>query len=576
MQNFAFHLFFLTTRMPFSVLGAQCNELKKDYHACDLMGLCDMVIRYVEGAGAALGLWRDVDSHVQGPTYVSEKIYRKYMSIKKLVQRSVEAVRFTHRMPEGGAQQYCLIWQQKDELAQDLRIHLQSGSIEQYVFFLFELHWRLAYLNAKWSFALPLRMRRSANEAEHRIEQQEAGDFLKMTRRVPQIFTDDYIAALQGARYQFNLLHNGHHLDATQFTVQLSYIRWLSDNMKLNLNIPDNDRVGFVDLHVPQSPLNKETVDQLRQFGMHSPEEIQAENVPADVMCGTDASLSTQLDSELEMALEISRADQGQQTVTPAEDEELQLALAMSASLADSHESSDQNDTSSSDGQLVRSMPGQGGAESLLRSDQAIGVTSTSSYGRSMDSGVGSINPIIPSSERITTSYTDQNQSTPLAKWSSSVVTDSLSQPEGSEQASVERHRRDSQPLDQSHYSHQSATLDRDRLLSGLLVLKQQCNDNPELGDDMKDLLEAVTKIGSRSTRKLADLERSLLATLVVKYGDEQLLANSLAEIVRRRNMNHNDLIRLCQALNISTLDKTDEELRTIILTRESIQQDSQ
>jgi hypothetical protein len=558
MQNFAFHLFFLTTRMPFSVLGAQCNELKKDYGARDLMALCDMVIRYTEAAGTALGLWR-----VQDPAHESS-IYRKYMTIKKLVQRSVEAVQFTHLMPEGGAQQYCLIWQQKDELAQDLRIQLQlEQKTEQYVYFVFELHWRLAYLNAKWSFALPLRTTRSANETEQRIEQQEANDFLKMTRRIPQIFTEYYIAALQGARYQFNLLHSGHFLDGQQFTVQLAYIRWLSDNMKASLIIPDNERVGFIDLHVPQSPPSEVIVAQLHQLGMHTTEEIQAENVPADVMSGTNTSLLTNPDSELEMALAISKADQGQQTMTPAEDEDLQLALALSKSMVDSHDSFDWNDTSSSD-QLVHSMPEQAETESLCQSDQAVGVTSICSSGKSMDSGVGSLNPI---SER-TISYIGQN--TPLAKLSSSVVTDSVSRPTRLEQPSYERHQRESPSFDQSHYSRQSSSFTTDQLLSELLVLGQKCKANPDLTDAANDVLETVSRIESRSTRMLADLERSTLANLVVKYGDEQLLANSLADILQRRNLNHSDLIMLCEALKISTSNKTDEELRQTIIEKSS------
>ncbi|XP_062506257.1 uncharacterized protein LOC134182823 isoform X2 [Corticium candelabrum] len=596
MQNFAFHLFFLTTRMPFQVLGAQCNELRREYMVGDIRELCVMVIKYTEAAATALRLWQqDLSSQgniISTQSVLLKRVYDKYVSIKKLVQQSLEAVKNTSLMPDGGTQLYCLIFQQKDELAQELRIYFQSSAVENYLSFIFEFHWQLACLNAKWSLALPSRMYRMATTSEQQIEKHEANNFLRLTRRVPQIFTPIYIQGLQGARYLFSLLNDDGQLDLHQFTMQLCYVRWLSDSMKSNLTIPDTDTVNFLELRVPTSPLDDHTYSVLVTNGMHTIDDLQAENIPRGMIA------STEQDSELELVLEMSRKEQQSYCQLDTE-EELDIALALSASEAEHNQLSKALITSQTEAaggttysqQRVRQAL-HAGAEHVCGSAIQTLESRRSSIMFGNDSGFETDQPFactLPTYElprqqedRSTAQFHVSESSSVVSNGSSNLLLNKQSQQShllpvivqtsGFDQSSVEMKQKDFKSENHTSRSSQSSCANRDRLLSQLSVLTKQCEGNPELDDDTRDIAEAVSKIERRlqTERKLSDLDRSFLASLVVKYGDQQILADAFREILKTQNLNHDDVMKLCQALTINTQDKTDEQLRDDILARES------
>jgi hypothetical protein len=318
MQSFAFHLFFMVTRMPYQVLGAQCNDLNYEYMAGGISGLFDVVTQYIEKAAVGLQLWSDETD------VASTRLQPRYEQIKKMVQRSLEEVRSEYVPTHVGGEKYSFIQREADQLTRDMRVHLQVA--DPHIIFIFDFHRKVALLNSRWSSVLN-RFETSLSPMELRIFRNEAREFVVMTRSIPNIFTKLYEVAIQAARYHCSRFQLGQQSDKREFTLQLTFIRFLSDRMRTNLE-PGNV-VHFIKLFVPQDAPYKERLLELHEAGLLTVEDLHAENSSSRASNAGDIND----DTELQRALELSKQDTQRETPQDTEyDEEYQMAVALSLS----------------------------------------------------------------------------------------------------------------------------------------------------------------------------------------------------------------------------------------------------
>ena len=316
MQNFAFHLFFMVTRMPYQVLGAQWNDLNNEYMSGGISGLFDVVTQYIEKAAAGLQLWSD-ETHV-----ASNRLRPRYEQIKKMVQRSLEEVKSEYVPTDIGGQRYGFIQQEADQLTRDMHVHLQVA--DPHIIFIFDFHRKVAVLNSRWSAVLNM-FEANLSPMEMKIFRNEARDFLVMTRSVPNIFTPLYVVAIQGARYHCSRFQLSQQSDSHEFGLQLTFIRFLSDRMRTNLE-PDN-AVQFIKLYVPQDVPYKERLLELYEAGLLTVQDLHAENFS----CRSSKATGINDDPELQKVLELSKQDTQMKAPKDTElDEDLQIAMALS------------------------------------------------------------------------------------------------------------------------------------------------------------------------------------------------------------------------------------------------------
>ena len=319
MQNFAFHLFFMVTRMPYQVLGAQCNDLNHEYMSGGISGLFDVVTQYIEKAAAGLQLWSD-ETHV-----ASNRLRPRYEQIKKMVQRSLEEVKSENVPTDIGGQRYGFIQREADQLTRDMRVHLQVA--DPHIIFIFDFHRKVAVLNSRWSAVLN-RFEANLSPMEMRIFRNEAREFVVMTRSVPNIFTPLYVVAIQGARYHCSRFQLSQQSDSQEFGLQLTFIRFLSDRMRTNLE-PGNCAVQFIKLYVPQDVPYNDRLLELYEAGLLTIQDLHAENSSSSSLRG--AGIND--DPELQKVLELSKQDMQMKPSQDTEfDEEYQLAIALSLS----------------------------------------------------------------------------------------------------------------------------------------------------------------------------------------------------------------------------------------------------
>ncbi|XP_062514499.1 uncharacterized protein LOC134190084 isoform X2 [Corticium candelabrum] len=292
-EQFAFHLFFMVTRIPYQVLGAQCNDLNHEYMTDGISNLSEVVAQYIDSSAVDLKLWPS--SEVGG---AANALKSSFEQIRKKVQRSLEEVRSGYVPASVGGASYGQIQREADQFSRDVRSHLQLR--EPHIIFIFDFHRKVAVLNSRWSAGF-YKFGVGLNPMEARIFRNEAREFVVVTRTVPNIFTQLYLDAIQAARYHCSRFQLGQYNDCKEFGVQLTFVRFLSDHMKSNLSVPSDGNIQFIKFRVPQDEFYKGNLLQMYEAGLLRIEDLYDENTPSQGRAGT-----LQEDSDLQKALKLS------------------------------------------------------------------------------------------------------------------------------------------------------------------------------------------------------------------------------------------------------------------------------
>ncbi|XP_062508844.1 uncharacterized protein LOC134185072 isoform X2 [Corticium candelabrum] len=370
-EQFAFHLFFMVTRIPYQVLGAQCNDLNHEYMTDGISNLSEVVAQYIDSSAVDLKLWPS--SEVGG---AANALKSSFEQIRKKVQRSLEEVRSGYVPASVGGASYGQIQREADQFSRDVRSHLQLR--EPHIIFIFDFHRKVAVLNSRWSAGF-YKFGVGLNPMEARIFRNEAREFVVVTRSVPNIFTQLYLDAIQAARYHCSRFQLGQYNDCKEFGVQLTFVRFLSDHMKSNLSVPSDGNIQFIEFRVPQDEFYKGNLLQMYEAGLLRIEDLYDENTPSQERAGT-LQEDGDLQKALKLSLQESRSRQPQSAGSLDLKQDMQISLvgsdgfndheidlAISMSLAESM----QTEKGNGSGQLTLS------EETLSFSDQNSGVLET-------------------------------------------------------------------------------------------------------------------------------------------------------------------------------------------------------
>ena len=323
MEDFSYHLISLTTRIPFRILFRQCKRLIADYSTRDdVVKLFNAVCCRIEETGVALKFWLPEDVPRASVGQSSNNLISMFNVLKSMIQKSLEDLGSEQQLGKQATEHYTTIWQLKEDFARMIRNFWRENSTEPaYVMFAFDLHQKLAYLNVKWTLGLPMRMNQDPNVRDRGVDMKDARDTLDLTRNVPDVFSQLFVDAIKALRAYFSKelqqsLTNKEHLE------HLSLVQWLIDNAKSNVVRPSANEVRSSSIGHAANP-----EDTLRLLEVHG---LQPTGTVYD-----DAAVSSSFgiqggDTELQLALEISKQETSVQRSDL--DEQTRYALAVSAS----------------------------------------------------------------------------------------------------------------------------------------------------------------------------------------------------------------------------------------------------
>ena len=308
----------MVTRIPYQVLGAQCNDLNHEYMTDGISNLSEVVAQYIDSAAVDLKLWPS--SEAGGATNALKSSFEQ---IRKKVQRSLEEVRSGYVPASVGGASYGQIQREADQFSRDVRSHLQLR--EPHIIFIFDFHRKVAVLNSRWSAGF-YKFGVGLNPMEARIFRNEAREFVVVTRTVPNIFTQLYLDAIQAARYHCSRFQLGQYNDSKEFGVQLTFVRFLSDHMKSNLSVPSDGNIQFIKFRVPQDEFYKGNLLQMYEAGLLRIEDLYDENTPSQGRAGT-LQEDDDLQKALKLSLQESRSRQSQSAGSLGLEQDMQTSL---------------------------------------------------------------------------------------------------------------------------------------------------------------------------------------------------------------------------------------------------------
>jgi hypothetical protein len=320
MEDFSYHLFCLTTRIPFRILFGQCKRLIANYSTRDdVVKLFNAISYRIEQTGVALKFWLPED--VRQTDQSSNNLISMFNVLKSMIQKSFENLgsvqQFLRRQE---TEHYTTIWQLKEDFAQMIRSFWRENSTEPaYVMFAFDLHQKLSYLNVKWTLGLRIRLNQDPNVRNRGVEVKDAQDMLDLTHNIPEVFSPLFLDAVKVIRAYFRKelqqsLTEKEHLE------HLSLVQWLIDNAKANVVRPTTNEVRSINVGYASDFENA-----LKSLESHG---LQPTGAVYDAARGSSLIIE-EGDSELQLALEISK----QETSVQGSDleEQTRYALALSA-----------------------------------------------------------------------------------------------------------------------------------------------------------------------------------------------------------------------------------------------------